>query len=845
MKVNELRDIASDYLKKIKSLLGDEKAKKKNALPDECYFLDESTVLCMPRGNGDARFPYSFDGFNLWAYSSGYIAINESTFYIVLPSSDGKEPFLNFYSGKPLHDGSFAPVSLLGVGKSQLEGEVSRYTVYTPQAVYYITDTIFAEYCVRAFLTADKQVHFSVSAVNKGTEPLKTYLSAYFNCFLMHAPSENVETNWFKQCKTSENGFTFYSVEDISRTQHLNNYGVITREVCGRADALYTTTSRSDYTGGKNNYMAASKPLRSGKFEQNKQATKFTETAVAGDLIHFTIGAGESVRLDYCLSAVFDAKTAANAAKSSCGAELTDIRLNELTTADKLKFGSPDMLKMSFCDGDNDKLPAALLENFLGFVVRQVEFGALSKNSGVSLLGVRDVFQQLEAALMWNPKACRAKILEALSFIGEDGRPPRQYSIPPTPDAIPPMDLRMFIDQGVWIINTVYRYLAYTGDFSFLDEICGYYCLNGGVSHSSQKDSVLEHIERIMSFLTSNIDEKTGCLRVLYGDWNDALDGMGVSKDGSKPYGSGVSVMASLQLYGNIGEMQQILRAVGKDSKLALGEIAEKLKASLQKWAIEINGSERRILHGWGDERSYLVGSSKDSDGQDRAGLTSNAFWVLSGAYDWDESIKKDILKAYDRLDSKYGLKTFEPYFAPGTPGVGRIVNLPKGTAENSAVYAHATLFGIWSLFQMGESKLAWQQLAKVLPIRHEHVSTTQFVMGNSYSLNEEFGMDGESMSDWYTGSANVLIKLMVRDMFGIDAHINGLYVKPCSYMPFKTAEIRVRVRSAIVTLKYENKGSGKRTYQMATRGVQSLAEGGMFISAENLTGEIVISVND
>lgn len=79
-----------------------------------------------------------------------------------------------------------------------------------------------------------------------------------------------------------------------------------------------------------------------------------------------------------------------------------------------------------------------MFEKFLGFVMRQVEFAALSKNSGVSLLGVRDVFQQLEAALMWNPKDCRAKIVEALNFIGEDGRPPRQYGMPPAAALCPP-----------------------------------------------------------------------------------------------------------------------------------------------------------------------------------------------------------------------------------------------------------------------------------------------------------------------------------------------------------------------------------------------------------------------
>ena len=840
-----LQEKASELSARIKELSRDEKWRAESALPDGCYFLDKDTVVCFPRGNGDARYPYSADGFNLWAYSSGYITINESTFYAVLPADDGKEPYLNFYAGKPVGGGSFVPVSLLGIARSPSEGEVQRYTVYTPQAVYYLTETPFARFCVRIFTASDKRVCFSVSAENLSEGILDTYLSAYFNCFLMHAPCENPETKWFKQCKTAEGGFVFFSVEDLSRTQHLKNYGILSRSVSGGGVyTLTSTTSRTDYTGGKNNYLAAAVPLFSGAFGQCKQATKFTDTAVAGDMLRLSLQKGEAVRADYVLTVFVDAGEAVPACKET-GSEEVDRLLEELIVRDGEKQQSEGMLRIRFSESENTRLKAPVFEKFLGFVMRQVEFAALSKNSGVSLLGVRDVFQQLEAALMWNPKDCRAKIVEALNFIGEDGRPPRQYSMPPAAGALPAMDLRKFIDQGVWIINTIYRYLSYTGDFSILDEVCGYYKLTDRVDFSDRRDTVLDHLTAICRYLIGNIDEETGCLRVLYGDWNDALDGMGVSLDGSQPFGSGVSVMASLQLYANLKEMKEIFAAVGVRDMLGLDEAAERLKKGLQTWAIEEKGGKRRILHGWGDKRSYLVGSSCDSDGKDRVGLTGNAFWVLGGAYEWDKSIGGDILNAYARLDSKYGLKTFEPYFAPDAPGVGRIVNLPKGTAENSATYVHATLFGVWSLFKMGECRKAWERLEKVLPVTHEHISTTQFVMSNSYSYNEEFGMDGESMSDWYTGSANVLVKVIVREVFGMDARLDGLHVHPCAYMPYREASIKMRVRGAVVRLKYRNEGKGKRRISVKAAGRYEMNGEEVFFPAKELRGETEIFVED
>ncbi len=68
------------------------------------------------------------------------------------------------------------------------------------------------------------------------------------------------------------------------------------------------------------------------------------------------------------------------------------------------------------------------------------------------------------------------------------------------------------------------------------------------------------HLVRIMEYLLENRDhEHTKCVLALYGDWNDALDGLGRSQDPNKEYGTGVSVMATLQVYQNLCEMLEIM----------------------------------------------------------------------------------------------------------------------------------------------------------------------------------------------------------------------------------------------------------------------------------------------
>ncbi len=819
---------------------------KAHALPEKCYFGEGGAVLCYPREDGASRYPYSCDGFTLWAYSSGYISLNESTYYFILPADDGKAPYAAFFGGIQKRGGGYFPVSITGAARQATE-KVKRFTVYTPEAAYYITKAGGLIFYVRAFVSKDKKAVFSLGAINTGKSSKKTYLSAYFNCLCMHAAAECNETKWFKQCNVTDGGFLFESVENIDRTHKIKNYGGISRVVRANTDYAEHTSSRADYAGGAAQSLTCATPLFTGHFGKQPTVCRFGDTAAAGDIYAVTLEGNSEARIDYVLTASFD-KAAAQAPAS---ADYADNCFSLACETQKANALSPTAMKIEF--GDTDGVNGKALTEFISNVMRQVEFAALAKNSGVSLLGVRDVVQQLEAALIWTPEKCRAKFLELLGFIDPSGRPPRQYSLP-APGALPETDTRAFIDQGVWIISALHTYLCYTDDGSILDEMCGYYKIVGKnrVEATDERDSVYDHLCRITDYLISNIDEATGCLRALYGDWNDALDGLGVSTDGSAEFGSGVSVMASLQLLQNLGEMREIFDKYGdRHGKAVEYERARKtLEEGLKRHAVVTDGTgARKILHGWGDKKSYTVGGFCDVDGKSRDTLTASAFYVISGAYLWDKSIKRDILAGLSRLDSKYGLKTFEPYFAEDAKGVGRIVDLPKGTAENAAVYVHAAMFGIWALFLMGESKEGWRQLLKVLPLTHERITTTPFVMSNSYCHNEELGLDGESMSDWFTGSANALIKTAVRYVFGVVPTTDGLSISPALYMPTEHASISLSVKGRRVDLVYKKTGGGRK---ITVDGVQAKAyphpSSGVptaFIPTERLKDGTVIQVTD
>lgn len=742
-------------------------------------------------------------------YSSGNIKMEESVYNVFLPAYEGKEPNVGFFAGIDMGDGFF-PVSLLGTARQAFEKDVKRYTVFTPFAAYYLTKTPVFTAAVRLFVDENKLLRVSLYLNNVSGGEMKTYLSAYMDCLMTQWSFEQDDAKFFKQGKVTDYGYYFHTSEGA-----LDHYGAIARSAV-QGD-VFATTSRQVYAGSTHNQLSCAQALLDGYFTREKKYVEFTETAIVGDLVPIQLEKGQSVTISYTGAFFNDRKKAERLAT-----ELVETAQIDEILAIKEEKGQNRKPSELYPEIKFDGLPkanvgAVALNYFIENVLRQVEFCARAKNYAGPFIGIRDIFQQLEAALFWIPEYSRGKIIEALGYIGDDGRAPRQYSYPMHEGALPKMDLRPFIDQGVWIISTVYTYLTFTNDYSILDEICGYYHLDGYlVAFSDEKDTVLEHLLRIANYLLSKLAPDTGCLRALFGDWNDALDGLGRSENGGSEYGNGVSVMATLQLYRNLNELIEILQKTGKyPEKIAVFEDAKTtIQAGLQKHAVVENElGERKIVHGWGDNLRFKIGSYCDNDGISRDGVTTNAFWVLCGALDWDTSLQKDILAAYERLDSKYGLKTFEPYFAEDNLDVGRIIRLPKGTAENAATYIHATLFGILSLFEMGESERAWEQIYKILPLTHKAISTSPFIMPNSYVYDEERGYDGESMSDWFTGSGCVLIKILVWEVFGVLPTLGGLTIRPANHFATDKASIKIRVKGCDVSLTYEKGAGDKREF--------------------------------
>ena len=274
--------------RKIKRELKEEYGK----LPSNCYFLSKDTILAMPNPYGDARYPQTRDGLNLWAYSSGYITLSETNFIIIPATLEGKEPYLAFYGGIKNKKGKYDFFSISGVSDSEFGKEkVERYMIFNPTSTLYLRVINHVIFSLEITLNKNKEAILKLNALNLSNKEVDVYLSNFVNALLTHSNFESEETKWFRRSTINKDGATLYSVEDITREVHLHNYLVIKR--VGNAET-HTTSTRMLYVGDKNGQLATSSCLKNGAFDVEKPVSQFIDMAIYGDINKKHLGPQES-----------------------------------------------------------------------------------------------------------------------------------------------------------------------------------------------------------------------------------------------------------------------------------------------------------------------------------------------------------------------------------------------------------------------------------------------------------------------------------------------------------------------------------------------------------------------
>jgi cellobionic acid phosphorylase len=253
-------------------------------------------------------------------------------------------------------------------------------------------------------------------------------------------------------------------------------------------------------------------------------------------------------------------------------------------------------------------------------------------------------------------------------------------------------------DHCVWLPVALKVYLDETDDYDILNEdVVG--------ADSGAAITVSERMSRAMDWLLQARDQR-GLSYIAQGDWCDPMNMVGYKGRGVSGWLT-VATAYALNLWADICE------------KHAGGASQDHSARHFRDGALAVNRAANEHL--WdGDwyargitDDNVTFGISKDTEG--RIYLNPQAWAMLGGAANAGQRAAM-IAQVEQQLETPYGVAMFAPPYSAMRDDVGRVTQKHPGSAENGAIYNHASIFYIYSLYTIGEGDRAYKLLRQMIP---------------------------------------------------------------------------------------------------------------------------------
>lgn len=452
---------------------------------------------------------------------------------------------------------------------------------------------------------------------------------------------------------------------------------------------------------------------------------------------------------------------------------------------------------------------------------------SLDRGWPTGMRGVRDAANDFEGMLCYDKQMCKGVIENIFSKQRSDGWYPRQVPF----GAGTKFDLREFVDSACFFTEYVYDYLAYTGDYSILENKYGYY-------DCETQESGLTHLKKGMDYLLS--DDALGVhglVKMRGGDWLDCLSGAGKK-------GRGESVMVSCQLVMCLKYLVEILNKVGQVNEVEKYEKAGyRLKNAINKAAF--NGRFYNAVYT--DNDTWLF-SEKDEDGEERVYVPTNAYAVISGVASGKEN---EIFNEIAKLKTSDGYKLFsKPLGGKFIDGIGKMGtgDFQPYFAENGSVYNHGSqCFLIRALAKAGRYEEISDVLGYALPLyadKHspEKTCSAPYAITNCYHLVPSFY--GRSGFSFLTGSVAMIERAVYSWVFGLNFALDNIVITPCVPKEYANAEITTPFNGHNLTIKYVGYGAQIEIAEISGKAFGVSAEGrSVLIDKALITDDLTIII--
>jgi len=355
-------------------------------------------------------------------------------------------------------------------------------------------------------------------------------------------------------------------------------------------------------------------------------------------------------------------------------------------------------------------------------------------------------------------------------------------------------------DDGLWLVQAVYRYVEYTGDIDFLKE--EYNIPESG----GKKRSVYDTLKAIINYSGKVSTGRHGLPLIDFADWNDCLKVdpdylSGKDKENlTGPFDKySESVMNGFLLKLALLHMRDLTSMLSDyEYEEELIKLTENLSHSLQTHAWKEDFFARVLFNRFGDEITYLGagkdGFSSDPDIDGTYFLNSFSWSVLS-----DEATEDQIAVMVDRIE-KYlkkenGFALMSPTDLSKVSKVTATGEYFPGDRENGGIFKHATMMAAAAMVKAAKevkcrnlaeklSDLAYWMVEKVLP--YNTFKNPYLYCGNPRWCTQYINSNtGEHVGPTLSGTSTWLA-LTLFEMLGIKYQGNKLILNP---LPAKNEE--------------------------------------------------------
>jgi cellobionic acid phosphorylase len=266
--------------------------------------------------------------------------------------------------------------------------------------------------------------------------------------------------------------------------------------------------------------------------------------------------------------------------------------------------------------------------------------------------------------------------------------------------------------------------------------------------------------------------DERGLSYIAQGDWCDPMNMVGYK-------GKGVSGWLTLATAYGLNLWADVCHHEGAtDLAKHYRAAAEDCNAAANKHLWDGDWFARGIT-----DDNVVFGIKKDPEG--RIWLNPQSFAILAGAASQPQ-IAQMLPQVDAQLTTPYGVLMFAPPFTKMREDIGRVTQKAIGSAENGAVYNHAGVFYIYSLYKLGgQQDRAYTHLRQLLPgpgeADYRQRGQLPIYIPNYYRGGwREFPRTaGRSSHLFNTGTVSWAYRCVIEGLCGLRGDADGLIIRP------------------------------------------------------------------